>query len=70
MKGEVKYKDRRLLVLFFDQAGMPVADQLRSQKAALKFLNRQITKSDLVAIMTYVTDLKCAAGLHRTTATG
>ena len=56
-KGEVKYKDRRLLVLFFDQAGMPVADQLRSQKAALKFLQTQIGKSDLVAVMTYVTDL-------------
>ena len=37
--GEVKYKDRRLLVLFFDQAGMPVADQIRAQQAALKFLN-------------------------------
>ena len=34
--GEIKYKDRRLLVLFFDQAGMPVADQLRAQKAALQ----------------------------------
>jgi len=55
--GEVKYKDRRLLVLFFDQAGMPVADQLRSQQAALKYLNTQITQSDLVAVMTYVTDL-------------
>ena len=30
--GEIKYKDRRLLVLFFDQAGMPVADQLRAQQ--------------------------------------
>ncbi len=58
VRGDVKYKDRRLLVLFFDQAGMPVADQLRSQKAALKFLNSQITRSDLVAVMTYVTDLK------------
>ncbi|HWC96322.1 MAG TPA: VWA domain-containing protein [Candidatus Sulfopaludibacter sp.] len=56
--GEVKYKDRRLLVLFFDQAGMPVADQLRSQKAALKFLNTQMTQSDLVSVMTYVTDLE------------
>jgi VWFA-related protein len=55
--GEVKYKDRRLLVLFFDQAGMPVADQLRAQQAALKFLNSQITQSDLVSVMTYVTDL-------------
>lgn len=55
--GEVKYKDRRLLVLFFDQAGMPVADQLRSQQAALKFLKTQMTQSDLVSVMTYVTDL-------------
>src|SRR5690348_11968633 len=35
--GEIKYKDRRLLVLFFDQAGMPVTDQLRAQQAAIKF---------------------------------
>ncbi|MGH9809462.1 MAG: VWA domain-containing protein, partial [Terriglobia bacterium] len=55
--GEVKYKDRRLLVLFFDQAGMPVADQLRTQEAATKFLKTQITASDLVAVMTYQTDL-------------
>ena len=56
--GEVKYKDRRLLVLFFDQAGMPVADQLRAQKAALKFLGTQMTQADMVAIMTYSTDLQ------------
>ena len=55
--GEVKYKDRRLLVLFFDQAGMPVADQLRAQQAALKFLNTEMTASDVVAVMSYTTDL-------------
>jgi VWFA-related protein len=55
--GEVKYKDRRLLVLFFDQAGMPVTDQLRAQQAALKFLNTQMTASDMVAVMSYTTDL-------------
>jgi VWFA-related protein len=55
--GEIKYKDRRLLVLFFDQAGMPVADQLRTQKAALKFLTTSATQSDLVAVMTYSTTL-------------
>ena len=55
--GEVKYKDRRLLVMFFDQAGMPVADQIRAQQAALKFVKSQITKSDLVAVMTYATTL-------------
>ncbi len=55
--GEVKYKDRRLLVLFFDQAGMPVADQIRAQQAALKFLDARMTQSDLVAVLTYSTDL-------------
>src|SRR5260370_180221 len=55
--GEVKYKDRRLLVMFFDRAGMPVADQIRAQQAALKFVRSQITVSDLVAVMVYTTDL-------------
>src|ERR1035437_1760906 len=49
--GEVKYKDRRLLVLFFDQAGMAVADQIRAQQAAPKFLSTRITQSDLVAVL-------------------
>jgi len=55
--GEVKYKDRRLLVLFFDQAGMPVADQIRAQQAAVKFLTNSVTQSDLVAVMSYSTTL-------------
>jgi VWFA-related protein len=55
--GQVRYKDRRLLVLFFDLAGMSVSEQLRTQQAALQFLNARITGSDLVAVMTYVTDL-------------
>jgi len=56
--GEVKYKNRRLLLMFFDQAGMPVVDQMRAQQAAMKFLNTRITPSDLVAVLTYSTDLK------------
>jgi VWFA-related protein len=56
--GEVKYKNRRLLLMFFDQAGMPIADQIRAQQAAMKFLNTRITPSDLVAVLTYSTDLK------------
>ncbi len=56
--GEIKYKDRRLLVLFFDQAGMPVVDQIRAQQAALRFLNTRITQSDRVAVLTYSTDLR------------
>jgi len=54
----VKYKDRRLLVLFFDLAGMPVEDQMRAQQGALKFLNSQIAAQDLVSVMTYSSTLK------------
>jgi VWFA-related protein len=54
---QIKYKDRRLMVFYFDQAGMPVAEQLRAQRAALKFLNTQLTRSDLVAVMAYSTTL-------------
>src|ERR1051326_5067386 len=36
--GEVKYQDRRLLVMFFDMTSMPIQDQIRAQTAAQKFL--------------------------------
>lgn len=55
--GPVKYKDRRLLVLFFDLAGMPVQDQIRAQQGALKFIKGQLAPSDLVSVMTYSTTL-------------
>jgi VWFA-related protein len=45
-------------VFFFDQAGMPVADQIRAQQAALKFVNTRLTESDMVAVMAYSTTLK------------
>ena len=56
--GEIRYRDRRLLVMFFDMTSMPTADQLRAQKAAPKFLDSQMTPSDLMAIMTFTSDLK------------
>ncbi len=56
--GEIKYKDRRLLALFFDLSGMPVADQIRARKAAQKFIRTQLTPSDMVAVMSYATDLQ------------
>ena len=56
--GEVKYRDRRLLVMFFDMTSMPVQDQVRAQTAAKKFINSQMTASDLMAVMTFSTELK------------
>jgi VWFA-related protein len=56
--GEVKYQDRRLLVMFFDMTSMPIQDQIRAQTAALKFLKTQMTASDMMAVMTFSTELK------------
>ncbi|HWD00544.1 MAG TPA: VWA domain-containing protein [Candidatus Sulfopaludibacter sp.] len=56
--GDLKYKDRRLLVMFFDMTSMPIQDQLRAQTAAQKFLKTQMTKSDLMAVMTFASDVK------------
>ncbi len=46
-------KDRRLMAMFFDMTTMPQLDQLRAQENAIKFIQTQMTSSDLVEIMTY-----------------
>jgi len=56
--GDIKYKDRRLLVMFFDMTSMPIQDQIRAQVGAMKFLKTQMTPSDLMAIMTFSSDVK------------
>src|SRR5579864_3888930 len=56
--GDLKYRNRRLMVMFFDLTSMPIQDQKRAQTAALKFLQTQITPADLVAIMTFSSDVK------------
>jgi hypothetical protein len=42
--GDLKYRDKRLMVMFFDMTSMPIQDQMRAQTAALKFLNTQMTR--------------------------
>lgn len=49
----IRYKDRRLLALYFDMTAMPPADQMRSLLAAEKFVRTQMTPADLVAILRY-----------------
>jgi VWFA-related protein len=51
--GDVRYKDRRLLALYFDMSAMPVPDQLRAQAAAVKFIRTQMAPSDLMAILSF-----------------
>jgi VWFA-related protein len=49
----LRYKDRRLLALYFDMTAMQPADQLRALAAAEKFIRTQITEADLVSILRY-----------------
>ncbi|HUE20620.1 MAG TPA: VWA domain-containing protein [Bryobacteraceae bacterium] len=51
--GNARYKDRRLLALYFDMTTMPPGDQLRSLAAAEKFIRTQMTPADLLAILRY-----------------
>jgi VWFA-related protein len=48
-----RYKDRRLLALYFDMTSMPPGDQLRALDAAEKFIRTQMTSVDLVSILRY-----------------
>jgi VWFA-related protein len=48
-----RYKNRRLLALYFDMSAMRPPDQLRALSAAEKFLRAQMTTVDLVAILRY-----------------
>jgi VWFA-related protein len=51
--GEVRYRDRRLLALYFDMTAMPPPDQFRALQAAQKFVRTQMTSADLLAIMMF-----------------
>jgi VWFA-related protein len=51
--GQVQYHNKRLLVLFLDFSSMGIPEQLRAQEAAQQYLDKQITKDDLVAVMLY-----------------
>lgn len=51
--GDIRYKDRRLIGMYFDMTAMPPADQIRALGAARRFLRTQMSGPDLVAIMSY-----------------
>ncbi len=48
-----RYKNRRLLSLYFDMSALPPADQMRALDAAQKFVRTQMTTADMVSIMRY-----------------
>jgi VWFA-related protein len=51
--GNERYKNRRLLALYFDMSAMGPGEQIRALTAAEKFIRTQMTTVDLVAILRY-----------------
>jgi len=51
--GDIRYRDRRLLVLYFDLTALPPPDLIRAYAAARKFVDAQMQTPDLVAIMSF-----------------
>jgi VWFA-related protein len=51
--GNIRYKDRRLLALYFDMTATPPGDQIRALAAAKKFIQTKITSADLLSILRY-----------------
>ena len=51
--GAIRYRDRRLVVLYFDATAMPENDQMRAYAAAQKFIDAQMDPSVLMAIMAF-----------------
>jgi VWFA-related protein len=49
----IKYQDKRLLVMYFDGSSMGPADGLRAYTNARKYIDNQMSPSDLIAIMAF-----------------
>jgi VWFA-related protein len=56
--GISRFQDRRLVVMLFDLSSMAAAEQIRAQHAAIEFLSKQMTASDMVSIMVFGSELK------------
>jgi VWFA-related protein len=51
--GDLRYRNKRLLAIYFDMSAMPIPDQLRAFSATLNFIKTKTTPSDLLALMQF-----------------
>ena len=51
--GTTRYRDRRLMALYFDMTAMKEPDQVRALRASQNFVRTQMTAGDLMAIMMF-----------------
>jgi len=48
-----RYKNRRLMALYFDMTALPPSDEMRALSAAQQFIRTQMTTADQIAILRY-----------------
>jgi VWFA-related protein len=53
LPGDVRYRGRRLLVLYFDLLNMPFFDQIRMYANADKYIAKEMSPADMVAVMVF-----------------
>ena len=51
--GDIRYRDRRLIILYFDMTAMGGAESMRAFSAAQKFIETQMDPSVLMAVMAF-----------------
>jgi VWFA-related protein len=51
--GTLKYQDKRLIVLYFDQTSMQQQEQYRAFTNAIKYVDTQMAAADVVAILAF-----------------
>jgi VWFA-related protein len=51
--GDVRYRNKRLISIYFDLTAMPPEDKVRALEAAERFVRTQMTSSDLVSILRF-----------------
>lgn len=51
--GSIRYRDRRLIVLYFDLTALPPADLMRSYRSARDYIDTQRGPADLLALMSF-----------------
>ncbi len=51
--ADIKYRNRRLIILYFDNSATSPPDQMRVYDAALKYIAENMQPADLIALMTY-----------------
>ena len=52
-RGQLRYRNHRLIALYFDTASLPVPDQLRALEAARRFVAAQMSPADVLCLMQY-----------------